>query len=186
MLNGSSRLRPVGQDAFQAMAARMLLHAPDKRGGIVATDKVLKSYRDNVESVVRGSSARVMDFGPQGLDLGVRRIGIDEWEERLACGNTPAPLLEVDTHKAFPRDRVREFMQAEKDLLGRAIDALRETTLEGRASEECRALLREIDYTWVQFPDPPGLENPDRSFLARARVAAGHYAQRLDRIASIL
>jgi hypothetical protein len=81
---------------------------------------------------------------------------------------------------------VREFMQNEKDLLARAIEALRESSGPGGSSEECRALLREIDYSWVQFPDPPGLESLDRSFLSRARVAAGHYAQRLERIASIL
>ncbi len=184
MLNGSSRLRPVGQDAFQALAARVLVQAPDKRGGLVRTDKVLKSYRDNVESVVRESTARVMDFGPRGLDLGVRRISMGEWEDRLAGGSAPAALLEIDSGKAFPRDLVREFIQTEKRLLERAIDALRGLTAEG--SEECRMLLREIDYAWVQFPDPPGLENPDRSFLARARVAAGHYARRLDRIVSIL
>jgi hypothetical protein len=186
MLAGSSRLRPVGQDAFQALAARSLLRAPDKRGGMVATDRVLKSYRDSVEDVVQGSAARVMDFGPRGLDLGVRRINMQEWEERLACGTLPATPLEIDSFKVFPRDRVREFMQNEKELLARATDALRGSAAAGQASEECRALLREIDYAWVHFPDPAGLESPDRSFLSRARVAAGHYAQRLDRIASIL
>jgi len=186
MLNGASRLRPVGQDAFQALAARVLLHAPGKRGGFVHTDKVLKSYRDNVENVVRDSTARVMDLGPQGLDLGIRRISMGEWEDRLACGSAPPARLEIDTGRVFPRDLVRRFIQTEKDLLERALDALRETTAEGGASEECRMLLREIDYAWVQFPDPPGLENPDRSFLARARVAAGHYARRLERISSIL
>ena len=186
MLNGSSRIRPVGQDAFQALAARVLQQIPDKRGGVVATDTVLKSYRDGVASVVRDASARVMDFGPLGLDLGVRQVSMGEWEDRLACGSLPAARLEIDTRKAFPRDRVREFMETERDLLARAIDVLRESAVAGGASDECRALLREIDYTWVHFPDPPGLENPDRSFLTRARVAAGHYARRLDRIASIL
>ena len=186
MLNGSSRLRPIGQDAFQALAARVLVRAADKRGGFVRTDKVLKSYRDSVEEVVRDSAARVMDFGPQGLELGIGRISMGEWEERLACGSAPPARLEIDTVSVFTRDQVRRFFQAEKGLLERALDALRETTAGGGASEECRALLREIDYTWVQFPDPPGLENPDRSFLARARVAAGHYARRLERIASIL
>ena len=186
MLNGSSRLRPVGQDAFQALAARLLFRTPDKHGGIVQTDKVLKSYRDNLESVVRDSTARVMDFGPQGLDLGVRRISLTEWEEELACGSAPAARLEIVAGRIFPRDPVRRFIQTEKGLLERALDALKVTPTEGGAWEECRALLREIDYAWVQFPDPPGLENPDRSFLARARVAAGHYARRLERIASIL
>ncbi|MGD0725573.1 MAG: 6-hydroxymethylpterin diphosphokinase MptE-like protein [Spirochaetia bacterium] len=186
MLNGSTRLMPIGQDAFQALAARSLLHAPDKRGGTITTDRVLKSYRDNIESVVKDSETRVMDFGPQGLDLGVRRISMGEWEERIACGSSPAALLEIDSRKVFPRDRIHEFMQNERDLLARAIEALRKSTAEGGASEECRTLLREIDYVWVQFPDPPGLESPDRSFLSRARVAAGHYARRLDRIASIL
>jgi hypothetical protein len=164
----------------------VLVRAADKRGGIVRTDKVLKSYRDSVEDVVRDSAARVMDFGPQGIELGIRQISISEWEERLACGSLPPARLEIDTDGVFTRDPVRRFVQSEKGLLGRALDAMRETTAGGGASEECRALLREVDYTWVQFPDPPGLENPDRSFLARARVAAGHYARRLERIASIL
>jgi hypothetical protein len=111
---------------------------------------------------------------------------MEDWEDRLACGSAPAAQLDVDHQETFPRDRVREFLRAEKELLARALGALQETTAQGGASEECRMLLREIDYTWVQFPDPFGVENPDRSFLSRARVAAGHYAQRLDRISSIL
>ncbi len=106
-----------------------------------------------------------MDFGPEGLDLGVRRISLQEWEDRVACGSTTETLLEIDSRGAFPRDRVREFMQNEKDLLARAIEALRESSGPGGASEECRALLREIDYSWVQFPDPPGLEAPTGAFF---------------------
>jgi hypothetical protein len=111
---------------------------------------------------------------------------MQEWEDRLPCGTPPATPLEIDSYKAFPRDRVREFMQNERNLLAHTVEALRASAAAGEASEECRALLREIDYAWVQFPDPPGLESPDRSFLSRARVAAAHYAQRLDRIGSIL
>lgn len=186
MLCGSSRLRPVGQDAFQSMATRVLLRIPDKRGTLVATDRVLKSYRDNIESVLKGSEARVMDAGPQGLDLGVRSISMREWEERLACGSTAGARLEIDSRTAFPREGLREFVSHEKVILTRAIESVRESEAAGQVSDRCRSFLQEIDYAWVQFPDAPGLAHADRGFLSRVMVAAGHYAQRLDRIASIL
>jgi hypothetical protein len=186
MLCGSSRLRPVGQDAFQSMATRSLLRVPDKHGTLVATDRVLKSYRDNIGGVVQGSEARIMDFGPQGLDLGVRSISTGEWEEKLAVGSAADARLEIDSLGTFSRDGLREFVTQEKAILARAIESVRESAAAGLVSDNCRALLRDIDYAWVQFPDAPGPAYADRGFLSRVMVAAGHYAQRLDRISSIL
>jgi hypothetical protein len=186
MLAGSNRYRPVGHDAFQSLTARSRLRVTDKRGKPVATDPVLKSYRDGLQSELDGEELRVMDFGPSGLDLGVRWISIEEWEERLGRAPAGRTRLEIDPEQGFALDQLRGFLSQEKDLLTRAIGALGNATETGIVSDECRALLWETDYAWVHFPDPPGLENPDRSFLARARIAAGYYAQRLEKILSII
>jgi hypothetical protein len=81
---------------------------------------------------------------------------------------------------------MRGFLREEKALLEQAMDSARQAAATGFVSQECRALLAEVDYAWVHFPDEMLLDAPDRSFLARVGVAAGYYANRMGRIESIL
>jgi hypothetical protein len=81
---------------------------------------------------------------------------------------------------------VRAFVRAERDILRHGDDLLRAAISSGAVSEECLSFLKEADYTWVHFPDAPGEGMPDRGFLARARAAAGYYAERLRRLESFL
>ena len=81
----------------------------------------------------RDSTARVMDFGPQGLDLGVRRLSLGECGGK-ACLRRRAARPPGGRHRQeFPaRLSVRGFIKAERGLLERALDALRDTPADGR------------------------------------------------------
>jgi hypothetical protein len=182
MIAGARRFAPMGQAGFQALMGRPLLRVPDKNGKPVATDHVLHSYRDGLEQEARAGGLRVRDCGAVGLPLGVPRIVLEEMEERIGAGPAAAQGgLEIDPGRGFAAERLPGFLAAEMELLGRAI-SLGTAPRQGEAG----GLLADIDYTWVHFPDEPDLDHPDQGFLARVRVAAAYYRQRLERMASVV
>ena len=94
--------------------------------------------------------------------------------------------VEVDPRRRFRADSLQEFLAAEKGLLRESAGRLLESARSGNVPADCRALLERIDYTWLHFPDEGDLDRPERSFLARAAVAASWYADRIERLGSVL
>ena len=47
-------------------------------------------------------------------------------------------------------------------------------------------MLDEVGHVWLHFPDPPEGGTPSDGFIARARVAAGYYLQRITRMESVV
>jgi hypothetical protein len=185
-LAGARRMRPVGEDSFKAISARPLLRIPDKKGKPVATDLVLRSYRDSLEMEMRESAHRVYDIGESGLSLGVPSITSSEFRERLSAAPGGGQRLEIDSGSVRSPHVLREFVASEKELLRKAISASAEPGAARTGTDELMALLSEIDYAWVHFPDEPGPGAPTPGFIARVRVAAGYYAQRLERMGSVI
>jgi hypothetical protein len=56
MLSTSCRFRSVGQDAFASFLGRPRVRGIDKRGSSVVTDLTLRSYRDQLETIVRANA----------------------------------------------------------------------------------------------------------------------------------
>jgi hypothetical protein len=185
MLERSTRLRPVGQDAWQALAARSLIRVPDKSGAAVATDRVMRSYRDNLAARLSHAPGRAFDISPFGLDLGVRRVDPGEVVQRFHGGSAEV-ALEVNKGRVFRSAALGSFMAAETDLLRESSARLRESARTAVIPSDCRSLLEQVDYAWLHFPDEVDLDRPERSLLARAAIAASWYADRLDRLASVL
>jgi hypothetical protein len=187
MLLGAARNHPPGQDTFAVIAARPLVRVPDKSGSPVMTDRVLMSYRDNLRAEVGEEADRVNDIGTAGLDLGLRRLGAARFEEILgATAASRGAALDIDATRGFPAENLRSFFTDEIGLLRRAAGSMRQAAASGSVSEECRALLGDVNYAWVHFPDEPELPTPSRGFLARVGVATGYYAMRMERIGSVL
>jgi hypothetical protein len=183
----ATRLRPVDQETFQALASRGRILVADKKGLPVATDLLLQSYRDSLAALAAECPGRVLDLGPTGLSLGVQAVSPSELAELLAGAPPQGPRLRIDPARRFPTDALRRLIESERELLLRMAGAAREASARTEeASEECRALLREADYVWIHFPDEPDLGRPGRSFLARAAVAARYYAERLERVALLV
>ena len=194
-LLAASRRHGVGQDAVRSLASRPALRVRGKDGAPLATDSVLRSYRDGLEREAAAETGRIWDLGRIGLDLGIRRIGEEEFVRRVSAGCRTraaggAPRLAVREACAFTPAALERFLRGEIVLLERA--AQRITELLARAgpagqialSGDDAALLRDIDYAYVHFPDQPGgLPIPSCSFLARARVAASYYRERIERLA---
>jgi hypothetical protein len=185
-LEKATRLRPVGLDAYQALAARSLILVKDKNGGAVATDRVMRSYRDNLDARLSNARGRAFDIGSLGLDLGIRKVEPAEAEERIAGGAETGRSLEVDPRSDFRAEALVDFISHETRLLRDAAARMRESARGGGVPSGSRELLRQVDYTWLHFPDESDLDHPERSFLARAAVAASWYADRIDRLGSIL
>jgi len=183
MLRAAGRCRPVGLDAYQGLAARSLVTMPDKHGNNVKTDRVLASYRDALKGEVEGEATRVADIGVEGLALGIRLQSPAE-TRRILLGAplSSRRLVRADVTGHSLAD-VRAFLDEERELLVSAGEATRQLSI---APLELRALLRAVEHAWVHFPDEPDLDAPDASFLARVRVASAYYAERIERIESVL
>jgi hypothetical protein len=188
MLRSSTRVRPVGAEAFAALASQALVRLPDKRGGTVPASRLMCSYRDSLAATVAAhpaDAARVADLGREGLPLGIHSVSEEEFEARVAGRNAPRPVLEIDARLRWSRAAVSDFLRAEQDILQRTADAARESLASG-ISEQCLALLRAADHAWVHFPDAADVSAPDRGLLLRAGIAAAYYAERVARIRSVL
>ncbi|MGA2640431.1 MAG: 6-hydroxymethylpterin diphosphokinase MptE-like protein [Spirochaetia bacterium] len=186
MLAGSTRVNPIGQASFVALAGRRLFLLPDKQGRPVLTDRVLCSYRDSVAEQMAGHEGRVLDCGETGLPLGVRAISAGHFEELLQSIPPVKKKLHIDAERRFAATRLADFAAAERSLLEGFAKAAAGFVASGGPGGSLGALLAEVDYTWAHFPDVPDLSAPDRGFVARARVAALYYAERLRRIESVL
>ena len=182
---GSSRMAPPGQAVVVALAGRRLARLADKHGRPVMTDRVMASYRDTLEEELREFAQRVWDCGETGLALGVRWISAGQLESALQeVPRGETPRLRVDTARRFSADRLRHFVESERALLedgggGRG-------TSPAEPDPGLGSLLQDADYTWAHFPDEPDLAAPGPGFVARARVAALYYAERLRRVESVL
>jgi hypothetical protein len=185
MLAASGRFEPVGQSSYRALAGRRLMRVADKHGRPVLADRVLLSYRDSLEEELGDSAGRVLDCGETGLPLGVRAISTERFQELLLGTPVQSPRLRVDQERRFEGDRIADFVAAERSLLLDVAEAAAAGGTGGRESG-LGGMLAEADYAWAHFPDVPDLSAPDRGFLARARVAALYYAERLRRIESVL
>ena len=139
------------------------------------TDSVLSSYRDTLAEELAGSAGRVADIGQEGLPLGVQLMDEKSMESRLRGAPDGAPLGPAVSHPSAAD--ATAFLEAEAGALRRAAEALGNSP---RGSEGAD-ILADIDYTWVHFPDLPDMQGPAPGFVARARVAASWYAQRLER-----
>lgn len=181
-----TRFEPVGQSGFQALAVRRLLRAADKHGRPVLTDRVMGSYRDGLEAETRAFAGRVYDCGQTGLPLGLRTVSTGQFADLLASGPEEQERIRVDRRRRFPVDALGPLVAAERDLLSRMAGAAAAYASGTAAAEEVAALLTEADYAWAHFPDQPEMSSLDKGFVARARIAALYYEQRLRRIESRL
>jgi hypothetical protein len=186
-LRSASRVRGVDQDAVGSLAARRAIREKDKAGDGVMTDLVLRSYRDGLRVEAAGSAGRVWDLGRTGLDLGISRIDEDAFLGRVRAAGACHPRITVRPGPAFPAASLLRFLDSEISLLDRAVGRLASLLSAAKAGAEIpvedRSLLAAVDYTFLHFPDGREPDALSRSFLARARVAALYYRQRIARAA---
>ena len=185
MLSSSRRFRSVGQDAYESLLGRPRARGIDKRGAPVVTDLVLRSYRDQLETIVRANAGRMADIGETGLPLGVGPIGFSEAEERLSSCAEGGVKLRLRRERRF-HGEIGSFLRGEKQalssaeaIIGRALSSPEPAGIVREGMEN----LRGVDYSYVHFPDFPSGDFPsDKSFLARALVSLRYYAERINRV----
>jgi len=180
------RTSAVGSDAFQAIHARSPSVSADKNGMPVLTDSVMLSYREGLVRTIQGAGGRVVDLGTTGLDLGARRARSPDLASLARGGSRTGRQISGTDTRPFSRSAVAAFLQAEARILAAGEKLVGEAAKSGEAAAECLEFLREGDYAWVHFPDPPDDTVPGRSFFARAGAAARTYKERLRRAASLL
>ena len=185
-LVGASRLSAPDGPSFRAISARRRRLAEDKHGKRVLTDSVLESYGESLRRIVAGAGPGCWMQGPRVFPWEPRSSPRVSCKRECAAREEEGRPLNQGVLLFAQPESVRAFVRAECEILRHGDGLLRAAISSGAASEECLSFLREADYTWVHFPDAPGDGMPDRGFLARARAAAGYYAERLRRLESLL
>jgi hypothetical protein len=184
MLSSSHRFRSVGQDAYASFLGRPRIRGIDKRGAPVVTDLILRSYRDQLETIVRVNAGRMADIGETGLPLGVNPIGLAEAEERLSSAAENGVKLRLRRKRRFHGD-IGAFLRTEKSALSSAEAIIGKALSSPQPAgiiREGMETLRSVDYSYVHFPDFPPRDFPsEKSFLARALVSVRYYAERINR-----
>ena len=178
------RLNP--SPLLSAGLRRPLIRVTGKGGSTVATDSVLMSYAGHARELGKEND-RIYDAGKEGLSIvTVTSDDTDELKRiiRQAAENGTTVSNESNAENdEISRDRRRtdiaDFMRNECVLLDRLIDGI------GRLNDEAdtelsgslKALLRQLDYIYIDFPDKPPLPAENRAFLSRTLNAAAYYRQ---------
>jgi hypothetical protein len=184
MLLSHDRLHGMGQGAYTAIMGRPLIRERDKRGTKIATDIVLKSYRDGLSRRIEEDARRIWDLGEEGLPLGAHAISAEEAAARLSSSPEGECRLEELRCGNARNAQLGAFLDGERKLLKEAGAALSSALAAGERaplSNSVREILHAVDHVYLHFPEVVDLESPGRSFLARALVAVGYYAERLGR-----
>ncbi len=199
MLREANRLRPVGQEAFQAILQRPLLRLPGKDRGPVLTDLVLRTYARQLQRRLAGRGG-VYDLGGAGLATGAEAVGSPARLRRLLQGRTrpsrtaPAGQARPGRPQKPPRPReeaVRALYRQEMALLEAARQAMRELLALPEAAREgsgreaaAREGLRRVEYAFLDFPESDPRAILSAGYLRRGLLAAAVYRDFLKRLAA--
>jgi hypothetical protein len=185
MLAGARRCRSVEQAAYASFLGRPRVRERDKYGGMITTDTVLRSYRDQLENIVQENAGRVTDIGALGLPLGVRHVGLEEADAQISAA--PESREDLKPHRgAGTQGDMGAFVRGEKKALADAEEMIRTALDSGDPAAAAQAgaeRLHAVDYAFIHFPDfPEPGRVPGKSFLARALVAVRYYSERMKRL----
>lgn len=185
-LRAARRVQGVDQQVVQSLWARRPIRDRDKQGRPVATDLVLRTYRDGLRMESACEAGRLWDLGQSGLDLGIRRIDEEQFVQRIRAAGAATPRLTVRGTPGPAAAGVAAFLEGELRLLDRGLARITEllalAAAGGSGAEADREMLAAIDYAVVHFPDGRQPGTVSQSLLARTRVAALYYRQRLQRL----
>lgn len=181
-LLAAARTRGVEQDAARTLWRRGSIREVGKTGGQVATDMVLRSYRDGLRLEAAPFAGRTWDLGATGLDLGLPRVDGKTFLGMVGGRGAGRPGVEVRKGPGFAGEAVARALRAEAALLREAASRV-SALLAGRqpAGPGDRDLLEQAAYALLHFPDREAATEPTPGFLARARVALLYYAERASR-----
>lgn len=143
-------------------------------GEVVPTDLVLLSYRHQLRSLLEGSR-RVFLVGSGGLDLGVPVVAGPELRPHIAGqaragGVVPGDECSGGAGDHPRRERLRAFLEENRELLQRAKESL------SAESPEVRAW----DHAWFDFPEAQTGREPGPTFGPRLSLRLERYERLVD------
>jgi hypothetical protein len=186
--SAATRFSPVENLIYQSIQARPLVHQRGKGEQNVLTDIVLSSYARQIPGVVRNRPG-VYDIGRHGLDLGIPVLD-KEMTITIVRKDIQFPRLSYErvSPDATPgAGSVKDFLCAEIEYLAACknlITPLVQDNTDGKRelSRGEKQSIREIDYTYLHFPDNKPIPLCRRDFLFRELISIEHYSDLLKRI----
>lgn len=196
----SDRLNPVGMAS--ASFAEGSTRVPGKGDAIVTTNPALASYSSLCKDAF-GNEHSIFDLGLTGLPTGLIPIAFDEAVRMIAenAGGESQRSIFSELGEGV-ESRIERFLDEERNALSTlrsvltgedsGVDdrnavgvndkgaltparALRETA----DSRDAIALIRELDYLYLHFPDAHACPNRTQGFLNRARVETERFLKEL-------
>jgi len=186
-LSSMDRFHP--DTLWEPSMARKRIKRAGKKGQTVETDIVLATYAEQLGSFVN-DQGMWYDLSESGLPTGAKLVGDLPGLDQVLASAGSAASRHGNQPRFSPRrlpdvSTIREVVKFEIARLER-IEPLFRRRNTSAGEQELLSLLRETDYLYVDFPDPPPLPNNFQSFLARALVAASHYQRRFHRSLSLI
>lgn len=206
-LDTSTRFSPPGNGVPSIQAG--VFSAPGKGSKPVYTDPSLAGYAELCRAYFgagesgdtgrSGGTVYFYDLGETGLDTGCKLLTVSE-AERLCVESRRTELLDADTAAAsgpvnaalapVPEKMVRAFLDNEKGMLEELKGILTgkiaaKETAEGNnacenTGERVAALVRQLDYLHIHFPDGYRADARDTGFLKRVRIELEYFLKTLN------
>jgi hypothetical protein len=185
-LLAASRTHGIAQDSVRALVSRPAIRERGKDGARIATDSVLRSYRDGLRVEAAGEAGRVWDLGRTGLDLGIGRIGEDDFARRVhdASGVHDAGRVQAREGPVFSLLALESFLRAEAARPGcRKDHGADRPSGPGRRDRGARGRCRTARRHRLRVRPLPGSADPARAIeeLPRAGAGRGVVLQAADR-----
>jgi hypothetical protein len=178
------RLTPASHTIYASIKNRPVILLKDKNGADTESDLILLSYAKLMGVAVGRNKERVADIGKCGINLNLRRIGDGEELDSLITMNVNQNFgRKKEANSRLPGSgEISSFIRNEIDLLEKASVCVKRFLNEndaGRREIDVKSMgaLRDIDYTFLHFPEPNPDPVLDKSYLARLLVSIMHYME---------
>lgn len=179
MLRTSDRIHPAG--SYHIAMNRQLLERPGKKAGsTILTDHVLESYARLLTDIISQEN-RVYDLSKTGYPLGAEPVDSNIIESLLETKHSKTDFLFCSPNKQFNYTAFYEYEMALLKKLIAEWNNFNSSNL--KEIPDCLIeALKEVDYTYIDFPDR--LPHPIRevSFISRAVRSAREYMKLLDKL----
>ena len=174
-ISGSSRINSLGW--YKYSLSRPLIDIKGKNGKSRSTDVVLYNYSQTLAAMIRDEK-RVFDLSQDGLAIGAPLVADESKFSDLLKTKPAKPKKPFDGPHSNGKIAVLEFIASEIDLikkLNRIADMYLGNPLNESTKNALKAILDDLDYLFIHFPDTPPVPKIEKSFLMRCLSSAEDY-----------
>ena len=186
-----SENRKCKQGFYSSAYTTVRTRTTDKSGRFVYTDITMRSYSDSLNQLASGSS-RLIDIGRYGLPNSAPNYPEELLQDIIftppqdslpftyECVYTRKNSIENGIDTASVKLFLENEIQKIKTLISEIVEFQNTRDKDSQLSFNTLQRLKDIDYTWLFFPDNKPLPSSDGSFLKRFLFSASWFSGQLE------